>query len=123
MVRKNDYIQEVDYYIGKEIYSLRLAHGLSLQQLSQEMGVTHQQLRKYEKGINRISAGRLVLIAKALSKDVAFFYKNIDSTNKEPMRTGHQRMCIEVSRNFMRITNSSHQEAVNILVNSLSKIA
>ena len=48
MARKNDYIVEVDKYIGGKIYSLRLAQGFSRQQLSQIIGVTHQQLQKYD---------------------------------------------------------------------------
>ena len=123
MARKNDYIVEVDKYIGGSIYSLRLAQGFSRQQLSQIIGVTHQQLQKYEKGTNRISVGRLVLIAKALSKDISYFYEGLESANSEPVVTQHQRMCIEVSRNFMKIENSEHQTAVNTLVKSLSKIA
>jgi transcriptional regulator with XRE-family HTH domain len=123
MARKNDYIVEVDKYIGGKIYSLRLAQGFSRQQLSQIIGVTHQQLQKYEKGTNRISVGRLVLIAKALSKDTSYFYEGLEAANSEPVVTQHQRMCIEVSRNFMKIENSEHQTAVNTLVKSLSKIA
>ena len=123
MARKNDYIVEVDKYIGGKIYSLRLAQGFSRQQLSQIIGVTHQQLQKYEKGTNRISVGRLVLIAKALSKDISYFYEGLESANSEPVVTQHQRMCIEVSHNFMKIKNSEHQTAVNTLVKSLSKIA
>ena len=66
MARKNNYITEVDKYVGERIYSLRLASGWSRQQLSESIGVTHQQLLKYEKGTNRLSIGRLMLIAKAL---------------------------------------------------------
>ncbi len=123
MARKNDYIIEVDKFIGKKIYSLRLALGYSRQQLSEVIGVTHQQLQKYEKGTNRISVGRLVLIAKALSKEISYFYEGLDSDNHEELITQHQRMCIEVSRNFMKIENSEHQNAVNTLVKSLSKVA
>ena len=119
MARKNEYIQEVDKFIGGKVYSLRLAKGLSRQQLAEVIDVTHQQLQKYEKGVNRISVGRLVLIAKALGKNVNYFYEGIDSNNKEPVLTQHQRMCIEVSRNFMKIKNSEHQNAVNALIKSL----
>ena len=121
MARKNDYIVEVDKYIGGKIYSLRLAQGFSRQQLSQIIGVTHQQLQKYEKGTNRISVGRLVLIAKALSKDTSYFYEGLEAANSEPVVTQHQRMCIEVSRNFMKIENTEHQNAVNTLVKSLAR--
>ncbi len=123
MARKNNYIQEVDKFIGGKIYQLRLAKGLSRQQLSKVIDVTHQQLQKYEKGTNRISVGRLVLIAKALGKSVNYFYEGIDSMDNEPILTQHQRMCIEVSRNFMKIENAEHQNAVNTLVKSLTKVA
>ncbi|WP_375359076.1 helix-turn-helix domain-containing protein [Candidatus Tisiphia endosymbiont of Neophilaenus lineatus] len=122
MVRRNDYIQKVDQFIGGKIYSLRLAKGLSRQQLAEVIEVTHQQLQKYEKGINRISIGRLVLIAKALDKNIDYFYQGLeDVDNVEPVLTQHQRMCIEVSRNFMKIRNSEHQQAVNALIRSLIK--
>ncbi len=122
MARKNDYIQKIDQFIGGRIYSLRLAKGLSRQQLSEMIEVTHQQLQKYEKGINRISIGRLVLIAKALDKNINYFYESLeDVENIEPVLTQHQRMCIEVSRNFMKICNSEHQQAVNALIRSLIK--
>ena len=119
MARKNDYIKEVDKFIGDKIYSLRLGKGLSRQQLAEVIGVTHQQLQKYEKGTNRISVGRLVLIAKALGSTVEYFYEGMDNRNTEPQLTQHQRMCIEVSRNFMKIRSSEHQNAVNVLVRSL----
>ncbi len=121
MARKNDYIEEIDKFIGGKIYSLRLAKGLSRQQLSKVIGVTHQQLQKYEKGSNRISVGRLVLIATALDKNIAYFYDGIESANSEEITTHHQRMCIEVSRNFMKIENTEHQNAVNTLIKSLIK--
>lgn len=121
MARRNEYIQEIDAFIGEKIYSLRLAKGLSRQQLAEVIGVTHQQLQKYEKGTNRISVGRLVLIAKALGKHSSYFYEGVDSKESEPMLTQHQRMCIEVSRNFMKIRSSEHQNAINTLVRSLVK--
>ena len=122
MARRNDLIEEIDKVIGGRIYSLRLAKGLSRQQLSKLIGVTHQQLQKYEKGSNRISVGRLVLISKALDKNVSYFYEGVESSsNCEELITHHQRMCIEVSRNFMKIESTEHQNAVNTLVKSLAK--
>lgn len=120
MARKNDYIEEIDKFIGSKIYSLRLAKGLSRQQLANVIGVTHQQLQKYEKGRNRISVGRLVLISKALEENISYFYDGVESNieNKD-LITQHQRMCIEVSRNFMKIESADHQNAVNTLIKSL----
>jgi transcriptional regulator with XRE-family HTH domain len=121
MARQHSYIEEVDQFIGGKIYNLRLAKGLSRQQLAEVIGVTHQQLQKYEKGSNRISAGRLVLIANALDKTPEYFYEGLDNNKPTPLLTQHQRMCIEVSRNFMRLISPDHQNAVNTLVKSLVK--
>lgn len=122
MVRQNDYILKADKFIGDKIYQLRLANGFSRQQLAEMIGVTHQQLQKYEKGTNRIAAGRLLLIAKALNKPVAYFYSDFDETSTDQETdTTHQRMCIEVSRNFMKLNNSNQQNAINALIRSLVK--
>ena len=83
----------VDRYVGKRIYSLRLSHGLSRAQLSKSIGLTPQQV---EKGRNRIYVSRLLLIAK----DISYFVAGLESNDNEPVVTQHQRMCIEVSRNF-----------------------
>lgn len=111
---------EVDKHVGGKILSLRLANGWSRTQLADKIDVTQQQLQKYEKGTNRISASRLVVIAKALSKNISYFYEGL-SDDSEPMVTQHQRMCIEVSRNFMRIESADHQTAINTLIKSLAK--
>lgn len=120
MARKSDYIKSVDTLIGKKIFALRLYKGMSRQQLGSMIGVTHQQLQKYEKGTNRISIGRLILISKALGKSLDYFYSDLD-TPQEVTLTQHQRMCIEVSRNFMKINSTKHQSAINELVKSLTK--
>lgn len=120
MARQHDYIEKIDKFIGNNIYSQRLAKGLSRQQLSNVIGVTHQQLAKYEKGKNRISVGRLMLISRALGKNISYFYEGMGEITQDPIVTIHQRMCIEVSRNFMKIENTVHQEAVNKLLKSLA---
>lgn len=120
MARKHQDIDIIDQHIGKKIFELRLARGLSRQELGDKIGVTHQQCQKYEKGINRIAAGRLMLIAKVLEKPIEYFF--IDAATKKevsPINTEHQRMCMEISRNFMKITKESHKDAVNTLVKSL----
>ena len=77
MARKNNHIEQIDKIIGGRVYSLRVAQGLARKQLAKVIGVTHQQLQKYEKGTNRISAGRLVLIAKSLGEEISYFYEGL----------------------------------------------
>ena len=121
MGRTNNQLDNIDKSIGQKIYSLRLAKGLSRQQLSKVIGVTHQQLQKYEKGSNRVSASKLALIAKALDQQIPYFYEGFEVADNIPLETESQRLCIEVARNFRRIANREHQDAINILVKSLLK--
>jgi len=121
MGRTNSQLDKIDKSIGNKIYSLRLAKGLSRQQLSKVIGVTHQQLQKYENGSNRISASKLALIAKALDLRIPYFYEGFEAADNIPLETESQRLCIEVARNFRRIANREHQDAINILVKSLLK--
>jgi len=121
MARTNSQLDKIDKSIGQKIYSLRLAKGLSRQQLSKVIGVTHQQLQKYENGSNRVSASRLLIIAKALDRQVPYFYEGFEAGDNNPPETENQRLCIEVARNFRRIGNREHQDAINTLVKSLLK--
>src|SRR5947207_15449826 len=63
-----------DVAIGEKLRALRLDRGLSQSDLGRLIGVTFQQLQKYEKGVNRVSAGRLVRIAAALDVPITAFY-------------------------------------------------
>ena len=121
MARTNNQLDNIDKSIGHKIYSLRLAKGLSRQQLAKAIGVTHQQLQKYEKGSNRVSASKIALIAKALDRRIPYFYEGFESAENIPLETESQRLCIEVARNFRRIGNREHQDAINTLVKSLLK--
>ncbi len=125
MARKVDHIEQIDKFIGAKIQELRLAHGLSRQELGEKIEVTHQQLQKYEMGVNRVSAGRLALIAKYLGTSVSTFYEGLDShlntVINDVSLNQNQRMCIEVSRNFMKIKNPEHKEAINSLIRILAK--
>lgn len=119
MARKNEFTSQIDNLIGVKIQELRISMGLSRQQLAEKIGVTHQQLQKYEKGTNRISAGRLAAIAKSLQKPASYFFEDFEDSDAI-LPTQHQRMCIEISRNFLRINDPKLQNAVNSLVRILS---
>ncbi len=57
----------------------RISIGMSQEKLGEMLGLTFQQVQKYEKGMNRISVGRLVDIAKILGVDIHFFFNGIKS--------------------------------------------
>jgi len=123
VARKHPFIDQTNKFIGDKIYSLRLGRGLSRKQLAEAVGVTQQQLMKYEKAENTIALGRLLLIADALDTSIEYFSDGLKDNQTEPTPTNHQRMCIEVSRNFMKLTNPDHQSALNVMLKSLIKMA
>lgn len=76
MTTSNKTTTDIDKLAGEKIHELRLAMGLSREQLAGKIDVTHQQLYKYEKGDNRITLGRMVLIAKALKRPISYFIED-----------------------------------------------
>jgi len=69
----------VDRKLGQRVRSRRLEIGMSQERLAELLGVTFQQVQKYEKGVNRIAASRLFDIAAALDVPIARFFENIAS--------------------------------------------
>jgi transcriptional regulator with XRE-family HTH domain len=70
---------DADRRIGRRIRLRRLSRGLSQEALASMLGLTFQQVQKYERGTNRISAGRLDEIARVLRVPVAVFYDGEDA--------------------------------------------
>jgi transcriptional regulator with XRE-family HTH domain len=71
-----NYFNNLDQIIGKKIYFLRLDNNMSQAELAKKIGISAQQLQKYENAKNKISAARLALIAKVLDKDISYFYQS-----------------------------------------------
>ena len=76
----------VDVAVGKKIYNRRCELGLSMEKLASALGLTFQQIQKYEKGANRVSASRLYDISKVLGVGIDYFFADIDdaAANKSP---------------------------------------
>jgi transcriptional regulator with XRE-family HTH domain len=110
---------DADRFVGLRVRERRIMLGLSQQQMADMIGVTYQQTHKYERGINRISAGRLFDIAKVLKVPVNFFYEGLEGGGNNEELTARQRMCLELARNFSRITDQRHQEALSHLARAL----
>ncbi len=110
----------MDHHVGARIRERRTMLGISQQQLAQTIGVTYQQAHKYERGLNRISAGRLYEIALALGVKVNWFFEGFVDDPLPPELTARQRMCLELARNFAAIDNAKHQEALSQLARALA---
>lgn len=69
---------KVDVYVGQRLRQSRVLAGFSQEDLGQRVGLTFQQVQKYEKGLNRIGAGRLYEFARVLEVPLGFFYDGYD---------------------------------------------
>jgi transcriptional regulator with XRE-family HTH domain len=111
--------QDVDRHVGARVRERRIMLGLTQQQLADLIGVTYQQAHKYERGINRVSAGRLFEIAQVLSVPVSYFFDGLAEDGGRGI-TPRERMCLELARNFAQIPNERHQEALSQLARALA---
>ena len=109
-----------DRHVGARIRECRLMLGLSQQQLARLIGVTYQQAHKYERGLNRISAGRLFEIAQVLHVPISWFFEGLADGAASAALTAGQRRVLELARNFAAIHNERHQEALSEMARVLA---
>jgi transcriptional regulator with XRE-family HTH domain len=112
-------IPHIGHHLGLKIRQRRKQLGLSQRQVADSIGVTYQQVQKYERGVDRIPSDRLYGIARTLAADVGYFFEGLgEADTARPI--GHGHLCLEVSRNFANIEDETHQRLVVQLCRSLA---
>src|SRR5688572_10929823 len=115
---------DVDRYVSLRIRQRRIMLGLTQQQMAELIGVTYQQAHKYETGINRISAGRLYQIARALGVEISYFFEDVEpgsGVTRTQELMPQQRMLLELARNFAAIEDRSRQEELCALARAYAE--
>jgi len=110
-----------DVEIGRKIRALRLERGLSQSELADAIGLTFQQVQKYEKGTNRVSAGRLVQIADKLDVPVMFFYSGLGAKPNGSLALLQSKGAVRLLRAYGAIGSRTTKYALVTLAESLSK--
>ncbi len=126
----------VDGHVGTRVRLRRMLLGMSQEKHGQRLGLTIQQDQKYQKGVKRIVASRLIDLAHHLGVPVQFFYDEIDHTNHNghpPMAGFAERPAetyvvdflgsrdgLELNKAFVRITDPKVRRSVIDLVRSLA---
>ncbi|MEM9009920.1 MAG: helix-turn-helix domain-containing protein [Pseudomonadota bacterium] len=72
----------VDKHVGQRLRNRRIELGMSQDRLATELGLTFQQIQKYEKGTNRIGAGRLHEVARILDTSIEYFFDNLETVEE-----------------------------------------
>ena len=124
----------VDAHIGLRVRTRRMLIGMSQERLGELLKVTFQQIQKYERGANRVSASRLFQLARVLGVPISYFYEALiespetrtpgfaeTADDEVPILAFlNTREGIELNRAFQRITDPAKRRAVVDLVRSMS---
>jgi transcriptional regulator with XRE-family HTH domain len=117
----------VDVHVGKTIRIQRLLRKVSQTELGDRVGVTFQQIQKYEKGSNRVSASMLVEIAGALSVDVRTFFDDLTAAaanaNDNPAPSEEfviSREGVQLNAAFFSIKNEQLRKKILKLVQAIA---
>lgn len=115
----------VDVQVGKKIRNQRMISGISQSELGDRIGVTFQQIQKYEKGSNRVSASRLVEIAGAMNIDVRSFFDEMEgqaANNNEAVKEEFvvSRQGLLLNSAFLSIKNEAIRTKILKLVQEIA---
>ena len=120
MPRLKDTTRTVERVVGARLRERRMALGLRQRDVAERIGITYQQLHKYEQAINRISAGRLLRCAYELSVPIDFFFQGLSEEATQAQRP-RNRMSLSFSRAFNEITEPHFQRALAELARVLAE--
>lgn len=120
----------IDIHVGGRVRMRRMILGMSQERLGEQLGITFQQIQKYEKGTNRIGASRLQNIAAVLSVPVSYFFENAPSHSGAPGFADSDGSyvndfqptseTIQLNRAFVRIGDPKIRRRILELVRSLA---
>ena len=102
----------IDVHVGSRVRLRRKLLGLYLETLAKAVGVTYQQLQKYERGVNRISASRLFNLSRALDVPVSFFFEDMpsDAASARRVKVFSERIAGELDHDLL-----SKRETVELI--------
>jgi transcriptional regulator with XRE-family HTH domain len=118
----------VDVHVGSRVKQRRIVLGMSQDKLAKELGLTFQQIQKYERGTNRIGASRLHAIAKVMAVPESFFFDEMQAMQgfgesgqegfaSNPME---KRETLELARAYYRISDPTVRKRIFEMVKAMA---
>ncbi len=123
----------IDIHVGGRVRLGRMLVGMSQESLGDRMGLTFQQIQKYEKGVNRIGASRLFQLSQVLGVPVQFFFEGAPTDGQSSVAESdpdteafifeflNSREGLELNRAFVRISDSKVRRTLVELVRTLGE--
>src|SRR5262249_14977161 len=124
-------LRPVDVLVGQNIRICRLQQGISQTELARRIGLTFQQIQKYEKGANRVGAGRLTQLAEALSVPLGSLFDGRPTTaavthEDQPLLAGAllaEPHSLRLVQAFDRIADNKRRLALLQLIEAVGEAA
>ncbi len=131
----------IDVHVGSRIRLRRTLMGMSQERLGEALGLTFQQVQKYERGVNRVGASRLYDLSRVLDVPISFFFDDMPDTSGHNNGTTHvagfaeraefgghaddplaKRETLELVRAYYRITDPAVRKRVFELIKSMGPV-
>lgn len=109
---------DADQYVARQIRSLRVGLGFTQQELAKEVGVTFQQIQKYERGLNHVTVGKLYMIARSLRVPVQSFFPQQQFGEYAPVPSKMLHIMRSISSLYR-----SHGVEIGVIVKAIERIA
>jgi len=129
---RRDRPHEVDVHVGQRLRMRRTLLGLSQGELARSVGLTFQQIQKYERGVNRIGASRLAEFAIALDVPTGWFFEELPGLPTKPKRGSRAessairelggRETLDVVRLFNKVKDRRVRERVMALLRAVAAV-
>jgi transcriptional regulator with XRE-family HTH domain len=111
--------KDADQHVGRRIREWRMILGLSQRALADQIGASHQQLRRYEQGTDRVSAASLYRIARRLGVGIDCFFEDL-AKGSALVPLPQQRLLFELTRSLAGMSDPKLQAALSELVRVLA---
>lgn len=131
---KGDTPSPIDVHVGSRVRMRRTLLGMSQERLGRELGLTFQQIQKYERGANRIGSSRLFDLSRALDVPVSFFFEEMPASvdsgvgpiatavpTDEELDPMAKRETLELVRAYYRIPDALTRKRLVELIKSVAK--
>lgn len=116
----NKRVQAVDRHVARRMRERRLLVGLSGYEVAKRLGMPPQQVHRYERALNRITAGLLHQFARELAVDVGYFFKGLEESDSDEQGRPRTRT-LELVRHFMSVRSVRQKEALVALSRAMAQ--
>ncbi len=117
---RDEEARAINRFIGKRIKAVRVSQGHSQEALGRVLGLTFQQVQKYERGSNKISADKLWRLATHYHVELAYFFQDIPTGEPagDAGREPHERLRLEIGREAQRVSPKLLRAVLNVMRSS-----